>query len=97
MYKLELSRQAEKDARMIERTHFMPKTAALLCILRENPFQTPPVYEKLVNRENAYSRRLTIKHRLVYQVEPNSEHEIDPEGKPYQGIVHVVRMWSHYE
>lgn len=97
MYKLELSRQAEKDARILERAGIKPKAAALLRILRENPFQTPPAYEKLVNRENTYSRRLTLQHRLVYQVEPNTDRETDPDGEPYQGIVYVIRMWTHYE
>lgn len=97
MYKLELSRQAGKDAKIIERTGLRPKVMGLLRMLRDNPFQNPPSYEKLVNRDDTYSRRISLQHRLVYQVEPNTELEKDQNGEPYQGIVHVVRMWTHYE
>jgi Txe/YoeB family toxin of toxin-antitoxin system len=59
---------------------------ALLALLRENPFQTPPPYEKLVgDLAGAYSRRLSLQHRLVYQVLIE------------QAAVKVLRMWSHYE
>jgi len=94
---LELSRQAAKDASVLERNGVKPKAVFLLQILRDNPFQTPPSYEKLTNKKSTYSRRITLQHRLVYQVEPNLELEKDPEGNLYQGIVHVVRMWTHYE
>ncbi|MEI8267907.1 MAG: Txe/YoeB family addiction module toxin [Betaproteobacteria bacterium] len=62
------------------------KDQELLAVLTENPFQNPPPYEKLVgDPAGAYSRRLNIQHRLVYEVIPE------------QNIVKVLRMWSHYE
>ena len=62
------------------------KTATLLEILCENPYQTPPLYEKLIgDLTGAYSRRINIQHRLVYQI-------IDDEK-----LVKVIRMWTHYE
>jgi len=95
MYKLELSRQAVKDAIHLERAGLKDKTSELMRILRKDPFQTP--YEKLTNRDNVYSRRITIKHRLVYRLEPNDENIKNAEGQPYQGIVYILRMWSHYD
>jgi len=63
-----------------------PKAEELLKILEQNPFQTPPRYEKLVgDLSGAYSRRITIQHRLVYQVLEDRH------------IVKVIRMWTHYE
>ncbi|MFY8084122.1 MAG: Txe/YoeB family addiction module toxin [Rubrivivax sp.] len=62
------------------------KDQELLAVLTENPFQNPPPYEKLVgDPAGAYSRRLNIQHRLVYEVIPE------------QNIVKVLRIWSHYE
>ena len=80
------TRQAQKDAKKLAAAGLKPKAEALLALLRENPFQTPPPYEKLVgDLAGAYSRRLSLQHRLVYQV--LSE----------QAAVKVLRMWSHYE
>lgn len=83
---LYFTRQAQKDAKKLAAAGLKPKAEALLALLRENPFQTPPPYEKLVgDLAGAYSRRLSLQHRLVYQV--LSE----------QTAVKVLRMWSHYE
>ena len=83
---LYFTRQAQKDAKKLAAAGLKPKVEALLALLRENPFQTPPPYEKLVgDLAGAYSRRLSLQHRLVYQV--LSE----------QTAVKVLRMWSHYE
>lgn len=78
--------QAQKDAKKILRSGLKPKAEELLRILEINPFQTPPSFEKLVgDLEGAYSRRINIQHRLVYQVIKKSK------------IVKVIRLWTHYE
>ena len=78
--------QAQKDAKKLSSTGLRPKAEELLKILELNPFQTPPRYEKLVgDLTGAYSRRINIKHRLVYQILEE------------QHIVKVIRMWTHYE
>lgn len=80
------SRQAQKDAKKLANCGLKPKTAALLDVITEDPFATPPRYEKLIgNLAGCYSRRINIQHRLVYEVLPE-EHTI-----------HVLRMWTHYE
>lgn len=80
------TKQAQKDAKKIAQSGLRPQAEALLAVLERNPFQTPPRYEKLVgDLEGAYSRRINIQHRLVYQV-------LEKER-----IVKVIRMWSHYE
>jgi len=92
------SRQAEKDARLLERSGLDKKAKELLTIIKRNPFQNPPHYEKLVgDMAGAYSRRINIHNRLVYQVAENSEMLKDADGNLYQGIVRVLRMWTHYE
>ena len=85
-YRVLFTKQAQKDAKRIQEAGLKPKVEALLAVLANDPFQTPPRYEKLVgNLSGAYSRRITIQHRLVYQV-------LEPEQ-----IVKVLRMWTHYE
>jgi Txe/YoeB family toxin of toxin-antitoxin system len=80
------TRQAQKDAVKLTAAGLKDKAAALLDILRANPFQNPPPYEKLVgDLAGAYSRRINIQHRLVYAV-LHDEH-----------VVKVLRLWSHYE
>lgn len=80
------TKQARKDAKKIASSNLRPKVEELLEIVRENPFQTPPPYEKLVgDLSGAYSRRINIQHRLVYQVIEE------------QHIVKIIRMWTHYE
>ena len=85
-WKLVYTKQAQKDAQKLAAAGLKPKAKLLLDILAENPFQNPPPYEKLVgDLAGTYSRRINIKHRLVYQV----LEEI--------GTVKVLRMWTHYE
>jgi Txe/YoeB family toxin of toxin-antitoxin system len=85
-WKVVFSRQAQRDARKIDNAHLRAKAETLLHILAENPFQTPPPYEKLVgDLLGAYSRRINIQHRLVYQVYKKER------------TVKVLRMWTHYE
>jgi toxin YoeB len=78
--------QAQKDARKIARTGLRDKAEELLELLRKNPRQSPPPFEKLVgDLAGAYSRRINIHHRLVYQVLDDAR------------TVKVLRMWTHYE
>ncbi len=85
-WRLVYTRQAQKDARKLAEAGLKDKAVALLEILEANPFQTPPPFEKLVgDLTGAYSRRINIQHRLVYQV-------LEEER-----IVKVIRLWSHYE
>ena len=80
------TKQAQRDAKKISQSGLKSKIVELLAILAENPFQNPPPYEKLVgDLSGAYSRRINIQHRLVYQVLAEEK------------IVKVLRMWSHYE
>jgi len=97
MYKIQLTRQAVKDADSIERAGMKPRTAKLVRIVRENPFQNPPEYEKLKGYPSTYSRRINKQHRFVYEVLPNTEDGKDEEGNLYDGVVKVIRMWTHYE
>jgi Txe/YoeB family toxin of toxin-antitoxin system len=97
MYSIIFSRQAVKDAQKLERTGLKSKAVVLLRIIRQNPFQNPPVYEKLQGYDSTYSRRINVQHRLVYQLLPNQDNELDIDNEPYQGIVKIIRMWTHYE
>lgn len=85
-WQLVYTNQARRDARKLAGSGLRPKAEALLEILRTNPFQDPPPFEKLVgDLEGAFSRRINIQHRLVYQV------------LKAQRTVKVIRMWTHYE
>lgn len=97
MYSIHFTNQAVKDTKLIERAGMKPKVAELLRIIRENPFQNPPEYEKLRGYKDTYSRRINKQHRLVYQVLPNTEDLRDENDERYDGIVKVIRMWTHYE
>ncbi len=78
--------QAAKDAKKLKRSGLKPKAEALLEIVRRDPFHSPPPFEKLVgDLSGAFSRRINIHHRLVYQVLRRER------------IVKVLRMWTHYE
>jgi toxin YoeB len=97
MYKIVLTHQAVKDVRKLEQAGLKPKAVDLLRVMRKNPFQNPPSYEKLEGYDNTYSRRISIQHRLVYHVLPNENGEKDASGIPYQGCIKIIRMWTHYE
>jgi len=85
-WKLIYTKHAQKDAKKLAALGLKRKAQELLNILKENPYQTPPSYEKLVgDLSGAYSRRINIQHRLVYQV-LEEEH-----------VVKVLRLWTHYE
>ena len=83
---LAFTRHAQKDAPKLASAGLKSKAQDLLTLIKENPFQNPPPYEKLVgDLAGSYSRRINIQHRLVYEVLPE------------QQTVKVLRMWSHYE
>jgi toxin YoeB len=85
-YKVVFTKQAQKDAEKLSASGLKAKTEQLIKILSKNPYQTPPFYEKLVgDLAGAYSRRINIQHRLVYQVIEDKK------------IVKIIRMWTHYE
>ena len=85
-WKIVYTKQAQKDAKKLAASGMKPKAKRLLEIIAENPYQTPPPYEKLVgDLAGAYSRRINIQHRLVYQVLEDIR------------TVKVLRMWTHYE
>ncbi len=85
-WRLVYTKAAQKDARKLAAAGLKDKAQALLGVIAANPYQNPPTYEKLVgDLAGAYSRRINITHRLVYQV-------IEEER-----VVKVLRMWSHYE
>lgn len=80
------ARQALKDAKKLAASGLKPRAVELLAVLAEDPFRTPPTFEKLVgDLAGAYSRRINIRHRLVYEVFVKER------------TVRVLRMWTHYE
>lgn len=97
MYNLLLTRTAVKDSQKLEQAGLKPKAVLLLRIIRKNPFQSPPPYEKLRGYDAVYSRRLNIQHRLVYQILANQNNEVDDNGAPFEGMIKVIRMWTPYE
>ncbi len=85
-WRIVFTKQAQKDARRLASAGLRSKAEHLLSLLREDPFRRPPPFEKLLgDLRGAYSRRINIQHRLVYQVIQDER------------IVKVLRMWTHYE
>ncbi len=86
MWRVVFTKQARKDAKKLSSADLQSKAEKLIDILRKNPYQTPPPFEKLLgDLTGSYSRRINIQHRLVYQI-------LDDEK-----VVKVIRMWTHYE
>lgn len=86
IWRVVFTKQAQKDAKKLASSNLRPQAEVLLEILAKNPFQSPPAYEKLLgDLAGAYSRRINIQHRLVYQVLEDEQ------------VVKVLRMWTHYE
>jgi Txe/YoeB family toxin of toxin-antitoxin system len=86
MYEIRYTRTAVKDIPKLKAAHLDRTAKALIDVLKENPFQNPPPYEKLVgDLQGAYSRRINVKHRLVYQVYEEEK------------TVKIISLWSHYE
>ncbi len=85
-WKLVYTKQAQKDAKKLASSGLKPKAQVLLALLAEDPYRKPPPFEKLIgDLVGAYSRRINIQHRLVYQVFEDER------------VVKVIRLWSHYE
>ena len=97
-YKAILTRQAQKDLEKLKRAGLSGKAKTLTAIVETDPYQNPPPFEKLVgDLKGVYSRRINDQHRYTYAVLPNFKNLVDENGEPYKGIVHVLRMWTHYE
>ncbi len=85
-WRLVFTKQAQRDAKKIAQSGLKPTASRLLELLRDDPYQNPPPFERLVgDLSGAYSRRINIQHRLVYQVLEDIN------------TVKVIRMWTHYE
>ncbi|NEU73692.1 Txe/YoeB family addiction module toxin [Hassallia byssoidea VB512170] len=85
-WRLVYTKQAQKDAKKLASSNLKEKAEELLVVLKKNPFQNPPPYEKLVgDLSGAYSRRINIQHRLVYEVIESEQ------------VIKIIRMWTHYE
>lgn len=86
MWNIYYTKQARKDSKKLASAGLKRKTQELLAIIQDNTYQNPPPYEKLVGDiDGAYSRRINIQHRIVYQV-------LEKEN-----AVKVLRLWTHYE
>ena len=86
MYKIVYTKTAAKDIPKLKTAHLDAKAKAFIDVIRENPYQTPPSYEKLVgDLQGLYSRRINIQHRLVYQVLEEEK------------TIKIVSLWTHYE
>jgi len=86
MYRVVFSKKAQKDAKKLAASHLKPQAEKLIEVLKRDPFQNPPPYEKLTgNLKGCFSRRINIQHRLVYEIFEDEQ------------TVLVLRMWSHYE
>jgi len=85
-WELVYTKQAQKDSKKLSASGLKKKAQELLAVIKENPFPNPPPYEKLVgDLSGAYSRRINIQHRIVYQVY-EQEH-----------VVKIIRLWTHYD
>lgn len=85
-WKLVYTKQAQKDAKLLAQSSLKKKAEKLLVIIARNPYQTSPAYEKLIgDLAGAYSRRINIQHRLIYQIYEQEK------------VVKIIRMWTHYE
>ncbi len=86
IWEIAYAKQAMKDAKKLAASGLKPKAQELIAVLANNPFQNPPPFEKLVgDLAGAYSRRINIQHRIVYEIFTKKR------------IVRVLRMWAHYE
>ncbi|MCP5246088.1 MAG: Txe/YoeB family addiction module toxin [Burkholderiales bacterium] len=86
MWEIYYTKQAKKDAKKLTSAGLKKKAQDILVLIQENPYQNPPPYEKLVgDLDGAYSRRINIQHRVIYQVLEKEK------------IVKVLRLWTHYE
>ena len=95
MYLIKYDKQTQKDAKNLKAAKLDTKAKEIIETLKENPLKNPPPYEELVgNLAGLYSRRINLKHRIVYEIIEKTITEKDIE---YEGIVKVIRMWTHYD
>ena len=86
MYQIVYTKTAAKDIPKLKTVHLDSKAKALIDVIRKDPYQTPPPYEKLIgDLQGLYSRRINIQHRLVYQVMEEEK------------VVKIISLWTHYE
>ncbi|MDQ6979617.1 MAG: Txe/YoeB family addiction module toxin [Mariprofundaceae bacterium] len=86
IWKLFYTKQAQKDAKKLASSNLRKKAQKLLAVIKEDPYQNPPPYEKLIgDLAGTYSRRINVQHRIVYQVYEDER------------AVKVIRLWTHYE
>lgn len=86
MYTIKFHKKTKRDKKKLQSANLAENAKSLIAIIKQNPYQNPPPYEKLVGNLNGmYSRRINIQHRLVYQVDEN------------ENLIKVLSMWSHYE
>lgn len=86
MYTTKYTKSAVKDIPKLKAAHLDSKAKLLIDLIRENPYQTPPSYEKLIgNLQGLFSRRINLQHRLVYEVYENEK------------VIKIISMWTHYE
>ena len=86
MYKITYTKAATKDIPKLKAAHLDSKAKALIEVIRKNPYQTPPSYEKLVgDLHGLYSRRINVQHRLVYEVFEEEQ------------TIKIISLWTHYE
>jgi Txe/YoeB family toxin of toxin-antitoxin system len=77
---------------------YIRKIKELVDIVAENPYKNPPQYEKLAGELlGYYSRRINEQHRFIYEILPNTKNILHENGTPYIGVIHVLKMWTHYE
>lgn len=95
MYRIIYTKQATKDIRNLKACGLEKKAKELIEIMKNNPFQIPPSYEKLVGDLQGFcSRRINIQHRIVFQV---IDENFIKDGIEYKGYVKIIRMWTHYD
>ncbi len=95
MYKIYLTKQALNDLEKLKSAGLSGKAKVLLDVVRENPYQIPPRYEKLVGKlDGLYSRRINLQRRLEYQI---YEEPFTKDGAEYQDSVKIIRMRTHYD
>ena len=80
------TKQSYKDfEKLSQYPALVEKVKSLIELLKDNPYTTPPTYEKLIGFKNVYSRRINVQHRLIYEVREN------------ENVIVIIRMWTHYE
>ncbi|MDO4841104.1 MAG: Txe/YoeB family addiction module toxin [Phoenicibacter congonensis] len=95
MWKVVFTRQALKDAKKLKAAGLDAKAKSLIEVVKKDPLANPPAYEALRgNLEGSFSRRINLQHRFVYEVVPGI---FEDNGVAFDGIVKVIRMWTHYE